>query len=59
MGHGTSGQANTAYPALASLLRQQDNRAYLGTVEGSPDLAAVKADLLAAGVKKEGLAHPP
>ena len=52
MGHGTPHPAGVVYPALQFMLQQKDPLVFLGTVEGYPELADVKAQLLAHKVKK-------
>lgn len=52
MGHGTSHAANAFYPALQYYLNQQDENAFVGTVEGSPEVDNVIATLKKHGIKK-------
>lgn len=41
MGHGTEHEAHSAYPALDYMMEQEDMKAYIGTVEGYPELDEV------------------
>ncbi len=51
MGHGTHHPSNAFYQAMAYLLQQEDPLAYMGTVEGSPSLQDILADLKAEDVE--------
>lgn len=55
MGHGTPHPANAYYPALQYYLWKKDPNAFVGTVEGSPSLDDVVAELAAKGIKKAWL----
>ncbi len=52
MGHGTDHPAGVYYPAVQYYLWQADPEAFVGTVEGSPDLDNVVAELARRGIKK-------
>lgn len=52
MGHGTGHSANAFYPALQYYLWQKDANAFVGTVEGSPEIDDVLAMLKKKGIKK-------
>jgi len=52
VGHGTHHPANVYYPGLQYYLQKKDKLAFVGTVEGSPTLADVLADLAGNKVKK-------
>lgn len=41
MGHGTTHECHSAYPAIEYMLRDNDINAYVGTVEGYPELDQV------------------
>ncbi|CEO10889.1 sirohydrochlorin cobaltochelatase [Paraclostridium sordellii] len=45
MGHGTEHEAHSAYPALDYMLKQEDLKAYVGTVEGYPEVEEVIVNL--------------
>ena len=45
MGHGTEHEAHSAYPALDYMLKQENVKAYVGTVEGYPEIEEVIANL--------------
>jgi sirohydrochlorin cobaltochelatase len=45
MGHGTHHPANAFYQAMAYLLQQEDPLAFMGTVQGSPSLQDIVAEL--------------
>ncbi|MFZ2633147.1 MAG: sirohydrochlorin cobaltochelatase [Desulfosalsimonadaceae bacterium] len=51
MGHGTSHAADFTYVAMDAMLRQNDSRAFFGTVEGHPTFDDVLARCREAGVK--------
>lgn len=55
MGHGTRHPGNVYYPAMQYYLWRHDRLAFVATVEGSPSLNDVSAELEAAGVKKAHL----
>jgi sirohydrochlorin cobaltochelatase len=52
MGHGTHHPGGVAYPALAYILQKNDPLAFMGAVEGYPELGEVKAALVEQGVRK-------
>lgn len=52
MGHGTSHEAHSAYPALDYMMEQEGVKAYVGTVEGYPGLDEVIKRLEKNGIKK-------
>ncbi|MBF0482750.1 MAG: sirohydrochlorin cobaltochelatase [Desulfovibrionaceae bacterium] len=52
VGHGTHHPANVYYPGLQYYLQKKDKLAFVGTVEGSPTLADVQAELTRLKVKK-------
>jgi sirohydrochlorin cobaltochelatase len=52
MGHGTHHPANAYYPAMQYYFWQHDPLVFVGTVEGSPSLDDVQAELKKHGVKK-------
>jgi sirohydrochlorin cobaltochelatase len=52
VGHGTHHPANVYYPGLQYYLQKNDRLAFVGTVEGSPSLQDVLADLARNKVKK-------
>lgn len=56
VGHGTHHPSGVYYPALQYYMSQLDKNAFIGTVEGSPDLEAVMAAIKEKGVKKLWLA---
>ena len=45
MGHGTEHEAHSAYPALDYMLKQDNIKAYVGTVEGYPEIDEVIVNL--------------
>lgn len=45
MGHGTEHEAHSAYPALDYMLKQENLKAYVGTVEGYPEIEEVIVNL--------------
>lgn len=45
MGHGTEHEAHSAYPALDYMLKQENIKAYVGTVEGYPEIDEVIVNL--------------
>lgn len=45
MGHGTEHEAHSAYPALDYMLKQENIKAYVGTVEGYPEIEEVIVNL--------------
>ena len=45
MGHGTEHEAHSAYPALDYMLKQENIKAYVGTVEGYPEIKEVILNL--------------
>ncbi|MGL5754410.1 MAG: sirohydrochlorin cobaltochelatase [Paraclostridium sp.] len=45
MGHGTEHEAHSAYPALDYMLKQANLKAYVGTVEGYPEIGEVIVNL--------------
>ncbi len=55
MGHGTHHPANVYYPALQYYLWKKDPNVFVGTVEGTPSLDDVQAELLARDIKKTWL----
>lgn len=50
MGHGTPHPANIAYPGLQWYLSRVDQNAFVGTVEGTPSLDDVAAELARRGI---------
>ena len=52
VGHGTHHPAGVYYPALQNYLNTSDPQAFVGTVEGDLDLAAVSKTLKMKGIKK-------
>lgn len=52
MGHGTEHEAHSAYPALDYMLKQENIRAYVGTVEGYPEIEEVIVNLKKDNVSK-------
>ncbi|MEG0857842.1 MAG: sirohydrochlorin cobaltochelatase [Terrisporobacter sp.] len=51
MGHGTEHESHSAYPAIEYMFRDYDINAYVGTVEGYPELDQVIKKLKEAKVK--------
>lgn len=45
MGHGTEHEAHSAYPALDYMLKQENIKAHVGTVEGYPEIEEVIVNL--------------
>ena len=52
MGHGTHHPGNAYYPAIQYFFWKKDKNVFVGTVEGSPELDDVMAELKARGIKK-------
>jgi sirohydrochlorin cobaltochelatase len=52
VGHGTRHAAGVYYPALQHYLHALDKNAFIGTIEGSPNLEAVLTALKANGIRK-------
>ncbi|MDZ7761812.1 MAG: sirohydrochlorin cobaltochelatase [Desulfovermiculus sp.] len=52
MGHGTHHPSNAFYQAMAYLFQEKDSNVYVGTVEGSPSLENIMANLKEQGTKK-------
>ncbi|MFH1091404.1 MAG: sirohydrochlorin cobaltochelatase [Pseudomonadota bacterium] len=55
MGHGTHHPSNAFYPAMQYYLWKKDPNIFIGTVEGSPSLEDILADLKQKGIKKAWL----
>ena len=51
MGHGTTHESHSAYPALEYMFRDNDMNVYIGTVEGYPELEQVIKKLKADNIK--------
>ena len=52
MGHGTHHPGGMVYPAMAYQMGLKDSKAFMGTVEGYPELPQVMDGLKGAGIKK-------
>lgn len=52
MGHGTVHESHSAYPALEYMFNQEDLSAYMGTVEGYPEIEEVINNLKKDKIKK-------
>lgn len=52
MGHGTEHEAHSAYPTLDYMLKQENIRAYVGTVEGYPQIEEVIVNLKKDNISK-------
>ncbi len=55
MGHGTHHPANAYYPALQYYLWKKDPNVFVGTVEGTPSLEDIQAELKARSLKRAWL----
>ena len=51
MGHGTTHESHSAYPALEYMFRDNDMNVYIGTVEGYPEIEQVIKKLKADNIK--------
>ena len=51
MGHGTTHESHSAYPALEYMFRDNDMNVYIGTVEGYPEIEQVVKKLKADNIK--------
>jgi len=56
VGHGSADPADSAFGKLNDILRHEQRKFFLGTVQGYPGLEEVRIDLAAAGIKKVTLA---
>ena len=52
MGHGTEHPGNIYYPGLQYFMSRKDPNVFVGTVEGTPSIEDVVADIQAKGIKK-------
>lgn len=55
MGHGTFHESHSAYPAIEYMMRHEDMKVYMGTVEGYPEIDHVIKKLRRDNIKKINL----